>query len=138
MKYNFNKVAFIIIGFIYTIAMIGLILNDFFNNDISLFIVNRFQGIGLSGTILFIGGAVLKIIDFDDWEEKLTSNGLFTNFSLDLILLMAQILFSFLYNEGSQGLNQKSLFVLSPTLLILLREYFGKLNEIKKMLKNKE
>ena len=133
MKYSSNKVILYIVAFFYLIGMIGILTSGFWNEDISSFIINHFFGIGLSFLILLFGG-FLKIIDLEDFEDKLN----FGDFSGNLILLILQIVFSLLYNRGSEGLKEIVWFVISPTLLIILREYFGTLYEIKKMLKNKE
>ena len=133
MKYSSNKVILYIVAFFYLIGMIGILTSGFWNEDISSFIINHFFGIGLSFLILLFGG-FLKIIDLEDFEDKLN----FGDFSGNLILLILQIVFSLLYTRGSEGLKEIVWFVISPTLLIILREYFGTLYEIKKMLKNKE
>lgn len=131
MKNSFNKVAVTLIMLFYIIGMIGLITSSFWNKDISSFILNHFLGIGISFFIFLIGG-FLKIFDIDDFEEKINS----INIDGNLILLLIQILFSLFFIR--EQFNETVWILISPTLLIIFRAYFGTLLEIKKMLKNKE
>ncbi len=117
--------------------MISLLTSEYFNADISSYIENHFKTIAGSFFVFLIGG-FLKIFDADDLEEKYDLNNISNSVDGNVVLLLLQILFSLLFSSKRFEETTGTWILIFPTLLIIFREYFGTLLEIKKMLKNKD
>jgi len=138
MRKKINLWLGIFMAFVYAFTIVFILIVRLFRDSVQNWYFEHFS-IMLFAFLIFLFLVLIRVFDFESFVDEIEKN---ENLDLYLILFLVQFLISLNLNEEIKFLVNENaptyvriLFLYMPTIIIILRHFFGRFVKIEKMLK---